>query len=331
MRKFVLEKTNVSIVNFYARVFESADVDSAILIFTKAGGNRRVRLFEYTDGLKFIKEADCEFFLQQREHIINIEAFKADGTAALMQKIEANSMTLSEIADVKAGLKAYETGCGTPAQTERMKKERVYHSTRQLDKTYLKYFDGKDVCRYYLGWSGEYLKYGDNLAAPRKDFRLYSTKRILVRQIPARPPYCLHACLTEEVALNDLNSMNVINIRGNPEYVLGVLNSRLESWWFVQKFGKMQRETFPQFKVNELADFPLPKNGDAHRDEIAKLVHRILGAKRRDPQADTTELEQEIDSLVYDLYLLTPAEIKLVENGTARKETKLAVTARASN
>ncbi len=36
------------------------------------------------------------------------------------------------------------------------------------------------------------------------------------------------------------------------------------------------------------------------------------------PRRDTTALEREIDSLVYDLYGLTPAEIKLVEEITAR-------------
>lgn len=333
MRKFVLGQSDVAIVNFYARVFESADVDSSILIFKRSAHNRRVRLFEYTNHFRFIKEADCEFFLKQREHVINIEAFKSSGTADLMQKIEANSVPLSGVADVRAGLKAYETGCGIPPQTDKMKKDRVYHSTRQIDKNYIKYFDGKDVCRYYLGWSGEYLKYGDNLAAPRKDFRLYSTPRILVRQIPAKPPYCVHACLTDEVALNDLNSMNIINIREKPEYVLGVLNSRLVSWWFVHKFGKMQRETFPQFKVNELADFPLPTNGDKHRDQIAKLAAQILAARRHNHAADTTAMEKDIDRLLYELYGLSPEERAIVEasieNRTPRTSKTLAEPAAA--
>ena len=107
--------------------------------------------------------------------------------------------------------------------------------------------------------------------------------------------------------------MNVIKIREKPQYVLGVLNSRLVSWWFVHKFGKMQRETFPQFKVNELADFPLPKNGEKNREQITKLVDRILAAKQREAEADVSALEREIDELVYALYGLTPEEIKLVE------------------
>jgi len=35
--------------------------------------------------------------------------------------------------------------------------------------------------------------------------------------------------------------------------------------------------------------------------------------KQRDPAADTTALEREIDRLVYELYDLTPEEIAVVE------------------
>ena len=318
LRKFVLNQSDIVIVNFYARVFESAAVDSSIVIYKNSQQNRSVKLFEYTNRFEFIKQANCDFFLKQREHVINIGTFKDGDTAELIGKIEAQSVILSRIADVKAGLVAYEVGKGSPPQTQAMKESRVYHATRKIDETYIRYLDGKDVCRYRLDWSGQYLKYGDNLAAPRKDFRLYSTKRILVRQIPAKPPYCIHACLVVGTILNDRNSMNIINIQESPECVLGILNSRLISFWFMHKFGKMQRKTFPQFKVNELADFPLPKNRKDRSSEIAKLVDRILVAKQHDAGADVSALEREIDELVYALYGLTPEEIKLVEEGATK-------------
>ena len=231
----------------------------------------------------------------------------------MIQKIEAVSVRLSQVSEIKAGLKAYEVGKGTPPQTLAMKENRVYHSNEKVDTSYIKYLDGKDVCRYTINWGGQYLKYGNNLAAPRKDFSLYSTNRILVRQIPSKPPYCIQACLIEETILNDLNSMNIINIREKSEYVLGVLNSRLVSWWFVHKFGKMQRQIFPQFKVNELADFPLPKNSDKHHDRITKLVSEILTTKRTNSAANTSALEAEIDRLIYTLYGLTEKEIAIIE------------------
>ena len=194
-----------------------------------------------------------------------------------------------------------------------MKKSRVYHAPTKFDNSYFKYLDGKDVCRYYLGWSKEFLKYGNNLAAPRTDFRLFSTKRILVRQIPSKPPYCINACLIEEVALNDRNSMNIINFKESHELVLAMLNSKLISYWFIHKFGKMQRGTFPQFKVNELAIFPIPKTFEPYRDVLVKNVNQIVTRKRANPKVDTSDLEKQIDQLVYKLYDLTPEEIKIVE------------------
>jgi len=43
------------------------------------------------------------------------------------------------------------------------------------------------------------------------------------------------------------------------------------------------------------------------------LVDRILAAKQRDAEADTSALEREIDELVYALYGLTPEEKALVQ------------------
>jgi len=213
----------------------------------------------------------------------------------------------------QAGLQAYERGKGNPPQTEEMKENRVYHSTTKINDDYIKYLDGKDVCRYYLGWSGEYLKYGDNLASPRKDFSLFSTPRILVRQIPSPLPYSINACFTKEIILNDRNSMNIINIQENSMLILGILNSKLISYWFAHKFGKLQRGIFPQFKVNELATFPIPKNFGNYKQPLIKLVDEILKKKKKDVKADVSEIEQQIDNLVYQLYELTYDEVKIID------------------
>ena len=46
---------------------------------------------------------------------------------------------------------------------------------------------------------------------------------------------------------------------------------------------------------------------------IIKLVDKILATKKKNPTADTTAIEQQIDHLVYGLYNLTAEEIKVVE------------------
>ena len=106
--------------------------------------------------------------------------------------------------------------------------------------------------------------------------------------------------------------MNIINIQSEPLFVLGVLNSKPTSWWFIHKFGKMQRGIFPQFKVNELATFPIPNATPAQQAEVSARVEKILVAKGADSGADVSSLEREIDELVADLYGLDGDEKQLV-------------------
>ena len=85
------------------------------------------------------------------------------------------------------------------------------------------------------------------------------------------------------------------------------------TYWFIHKFGKMQRGIFPQFKVNELAIFPIPRCFAPHEARITALVDFILTAKKENADADTTKANLEIDQLVYALYSLTPEEITTIE------------------
>ena len=316
-RKYILTKSDVQILNFYQRVFESAEVDSSIIIYRNKYAESSIKLSESISKEEFnlIKTIPSSVLLSEKDYIINIDRYKNDSFSEIMIRIESNAVQLNKkLSSVKAGLQAYEVGKGTPVQTKDMKLNRVYHSKERRGEDYYKYLDGVDVKRYCLTWeNGEYLKYGKNLAAPRTNWALYSSPRILVRQIPSKPPYCIQACFTDEVLLNDRNSMNIIDIRCNPLYLLGVLNSRPISFWFEHKFGKLQRGLFPQFKINELASFPIPHADKIQEEEIATIVNCILSAKKMNPQADTTALEREIDHLVYDLYGLTEEEIKIVE------------------
>jgi hypothetical protein len=46
---------------------------------------------------------------------------------------------------------------------------------------------------------------------------------------------------------------------------------------------------------------------------VEKILSANLSAKHQNPNADTSQLEREIDQLVYRLYDLTEEEIKLIE------------------
>jgi adenine-specific DNA-methyltransferase len=65
---------------------------------------------------------------------------------------------------------------------------------------------------------------------------------------------------------------------------------------------------------NEIREeFPIKIISEADQKPFIDLVDRILAIKNENPEIDTKDLENEIDQLVYRLYELTDAEIKIVE------------------
>jgi adenine-specific DNA-methyltransferase len=92
-----------------------------------------------------------------------------------------------------------------------------------------------------------------------------------------------------------------------------ILNSKL-LWFYLQNSGTVLRGSYFRFKTSYLKYFAFPNiKNDIHAQEVSKLVNGILSKKQKDPYADTSELENKIDRMVYDLYGLTDEEIEIVE------------------
>jgi len=98
------------------------------------------------------------------------------------------------------------------------------------------------------------------------------------------------------------------------KYVLGLLNSKLLYYWLYHK-GKRKGETLELY-IRPLSEIPIKCAPTQKQKPIIELVDRILGVKRKNPEADVGAWERETDNLVYDLYGLTKQEIALVEAWT---------------
>lgn len=332
LRKFIVNNMkDVTIVNICDKVFSSANVDTAIGLFKK-GKPTDIKLFE-------MKETKESFLCKVRvsdisppSYIIQIGLFKDPTVQKIIKKIVNQTQPLSKVSNVSTGLKAYQTGKGRPPQTNEAKENRIFHSSNKVNKTYGKYLDGVDVRRYCLAWSGQYLSYGDWLAEPRKSVP-FNGKRLLVRQIPGKPPYVVHAVFTEDTYYNDINSMVIFSPANtlSLKYFLGLINSKLLSLWFLKTYDKLQRKIFPQFKVKELSCFPIRTIDFNNKDDkkmhgrMVELVEVMLKLNKelheqklseRDREALERRIDytdREIDKLVYKLYNLTDDEIKIVE------------------
>ncbi|WP_120972514.1 class I SAM-dependent DNA methyltransferase [Helicobacter pylori] len=102
-------------------------------------------------------------------------------------------------------------------------------------------------------------------------------------------------------------------------YLLGMLHSKLITFAFKTFYaGGGLGESGYRYKKAFIERLPIPKITEKNQelaDKITALVEQILQSKEKDPKANTQELEQEIDALVYQLYHLTDEEIKIIENG----------------
>ncbi|ECP6268443.1 class I SAM-dependent DNA methyltransferase [Campylobacter jejuni] len=111
-------------------------------------------------------------------------------------------------------------------------------------------------------------------------------------------------------------SLNVIKTqRINVKYLTAILNSKLVAFWLKHK-GKMQGNNY-QIDKEPLLNIPIVDTNSKNKklaDELINLADEILKAKEQDKNANTQELENKINSLVYKLYNLTEEEIKIIEN-----------------
>ncbi|MDH6067531.1 Eco57I restriction-modification methylase domain-containing protein [Chrysosporum ovalisporum APH033B] len=94
--------------------------------------------------------------------------------------------------------------------------------------------------------------------------------------------------------------------------LLAVLNSSVVMFLFENLLSKLQGNFYEPSSIF-MKNFPIPKATKTQQTLLEKLVEEILTAKQANPQADITPLEAEIDQIVYQLYNLTPKEIKIIK------------------
>lgn len=96
----------------------------------------------------------------------------------------------------------------------------------------------------------------------------------------------------------------------NLKYILALLNSKLYYLWLYNR-GKRKGNMLELF-LKPLSEIPLKIADTPTQKRFIDCVEAIMKVKKSN-NTDTSALEAEIDSMVYDLYGLTEKEIKIVE------------------
>ena len=186
---------------------------------------------------------------------------------------------------------------------------------------------GDEISNYVSRRSGWYVDYRKELVDKKKglyaslrDQRIFDFPKIYI----TRTGNPFKAFLDENTyASNNFFSLQFRDYEENSidslKVILPFIVATLTQY-FIRTFAAPRLgNTFVETKIIHLLKLRVPKLSQATEEDLKKLVDRILAAKKRDSEADTTALEREIDQRVYQLYDLTPEEIAVVEESTRAK------------
>jgi len=102
------------------------------------------------------------------------------------------------------------------------------------------------------------------------------------------------------------------------EYLLGILCSKL-----VKYFVKIFINHSVSAQVDSIKEIPIAIPNDNQKHSIENKVNEIIEHQRADSSYDYVNEQQELDSLIYQLYNLSEQQIQEVEDWYDRKYPKL--------
>lgn len=297
----------LEIVNLAGHSFENVNVETVIYFGYKEKGEFITRVL-LNKGKEFIysHSKNSISFINEEEKLFKV--FSDEYSEEINKKIFKNSTALDEIVEIKAGLQAYEKGKGIPKQTEEDVKNRPYDYTYKFDEETYKYLEGNNVGRYSINWSGQYLKYGDNLAAPRI-VELFNGKKIIIREITGAFPKNIISTYTEEFYLYNRSNIGIIEKEGKKidlKYILVVLNSTLISYYFMKNTAKSVRKLFPKIILNDLRKFPFKEISLQEQQSFIEKADKMLALNK-----ELQEISQKFQRMITREFGLEKISTKL--------------------
>jgi len=183
----------------------------------------------------------------------------------------------------------------------------------------LKVLTGKEVQRFYIK-DIEKKWYLEESVLDDEDVQRSKKTKVVAQDIVAhiknpKPHIKLTATIDEkeQFCLNTIMCFSEIEEHSlTNEFLVGLINSKLMSFYFYYFIFNQAIRTM-HFMPGYADRLPIHENSSTFHDRIKDKVNKILTAKKESPKAETSELEAEIDRLVYELYGLSEEEIEIVE------------------
>lgn len=279
LRKFLLNNTLLNVVELY-NVFPNAVVEPIISIYQKKvcesekieivliPRNTALSSTFISDGVVQYKEQ--AFIIKNEDFIFNYKI--NDNNDKIVSSVNNNATRLSELCYVYNGTKPYEVGKGTPPQTKAIQDKKLYNGYKKIDDTWVPYIRGKRIHRFTTLWDGEYIKYGENLAAPRSP-EIFFREKIFVRQTGD----AIIATIDNGNVTN--NTMHIVfpkDDRITNTYLLGLLNSIFMTWYYQTTHPTEVGKPMAEVKKDFVEKLPIIIAEQSVVERVESIVNELL-------------------------------------------------------
>ena len=327
MRRILIENHTIrEIVDASSyRIFENAIVYNIILMVDNHKGQDQTKVRLHNSNADFDERGGREFFIDQQAFVeLKDSRFETNplvfNSLKLKEKVWHCAVRFDHICFVAYGARLNH-------RSEKLGKK---HYISQVQNSGSKRFcEGKNIERYSFSQEG-WLNYTPHEHYNPMFPELFENKKLMFINVvkdSLRFAYddkgfynshtvvnCVRLDLLSEASHISArravqSSDSKFSRRYDYKFLLGVLNSIFTKWYFLSFLSEGLH-----FYPNDAKALPIPNVSSEQQAPIIELVDQILAAKRTDPIADVSDLENEVNQLVYLLYDLTPEEIDIVEN-----------------
>ena len=360
LRGYFIKYNPKMIIDLGSDVFETATVDTNILLIEKSKNSKELRGVTLTE-----KNVDLSnFFSSNAIEIPDVSSapwfIGNNSSEAIKKKFDAVGIPLSKWnITIKCGFK---TGLNEAFVISQESYEAIVSTDDKSKKIIRKNLRGKDVRKYTCNWGNNWIivarygfhKYVDNYPAIKEHLLQYEEKlknrgqckytrgsvenndfagqhhwleldnnpkqdiidvfesdeKILFPDIAREASfyYDTDKYYTQETCFAIVGE--------NLKYLLAMLNSKLVTYIYKNYYaGGGLGDKAIRYKKAFLEKLPIIK-ANPLKEKIEQLVDQILLLKKSDIDSDISDIELQIDKLIYEVYDLTSQEIEIVEGGS---------------
>jgi hypothetical protein len=268
-------------------VFEDANVETCLIqikktetknsfaIKTETNHYKQSYSLDYLEGLPLVIADDNVLKLLEKLNKFT----KLENLSNIIRGLELGKNTLSRVEESENTIKIF---AGEAIEKFRKFDSKFFHVNKSDLNGYLK---------------------------PNELFEKYP--RLLMRRVSQEPI----ATILEsgEPIVNNLNSVYNIALNQCSDYSIyflcGVLNSKI-SKFYIQKSFSSDEKLFPYIRIEQLKKIPIPK----YDSSIDFLVKKTIDSFETNTNDNSSDLEQEINIRLYQLFNLTKEEIEIIES-----------------